>query len=82
MNGQSTPVWEILTIKADKVLRQEKIQLDLVLNRQRDIQNRQNKLDSLLIEYSNRLNTILALPHITYLTGSYRLFIVHLQSLQ
>jgi len=82
MNGQSTPVWEILTIKADKVLRQEKIQLDLVLHRQRDIQNRQNKLDSLLIEYSNGLNSILARPHNTAETGSYRQFIVQLQSLQ
>ena len=41
-----------------------------------------NKLDSLLIEYSNRLNTILARPHNTAETGSYRQFIVQLQSLQ
>lgn len=82
MNGQPTPVWEILTLKADKVLRREKSQLDAVLHKQRDTQNRQHKLDNLLIEYSNRLNVILARPHNTAEAGSYRQFIVQLHNLR
>ena len=82
MSGQPKPVWEILTVKADKVLRREKIQLDAVLHKQRDTQNRQHKLDNLLIEYSNRLNIILARPHNTVEAGSYRQFIVQLHNLR
>lgn len=82
MSGQPTPVWAILTVKADRVLRREKSQLDAVLHKQRDTQNRQHKLDNLLIEYSNRLNIILARPHNTVEAGSYRQFIVQLHNLR
>lgn len=82
MSGQPTPVWAILTVKADRVLRREKSQLDAVLHKQRDTQNRQHKLDNLLIEYSNRLNIILARPHTTVEAGSYRQFIVQLHNLR
>ena len=82
MNRQPTPVWEILAVKADKALRREKCQLDAVLHKQRDTQNRQHKLDNLLIEYSNRLNVILARPHNTVEAGSYRQFIVQLYNLR
>lgn len=82
MSGQPTPVWEILTVKADKLLRREKSQLDAVLHKQRDTQHRQHKLDNLLIEYSNRLNVILARPHNTLEAGSYRQFIVQLHNLR
>ncbi|MFQ3257360.1 MAG: flagellar export protein FliJ, partial [Porticoccaceae bacterium] len=81
-SGQPTPVWAILTVKADRVLRREKSQLDAVLHKQRDTQNRQHKLDNLLIEYSNRLNIILARPHNTVEAGSYRQFIVQLHNLR
>jgi|TARA_B110000977_G_C10829051_1_gene397311 flagellar export protein FliJ len=82
LSGQPTPVWAILTVKADRVLRREKSQLDAVLHKQRDTQNRQHKLDNLLIEYSNRLNIILARPHNTVEAGSYRQFIVQLHNLR
>ncbi|MFT7549457.1 MAG: flagellar export protein FliJ, partial [Candidatus Azotimanducaceae bacterium] len=39
-------------------------------------------LDNLLIEYSNRLNIILARPHNTVEAGSYRQFIVQLHNLR
>ena len=82
MGQKSKPVWDTLASKADLVLRSAQIVLEAAKTRKYEAGQRQRKLDVLLSEYSCRLNNILSRPHNTKEAGSYRQFIVQLQSLK
>jgi hypothetical protein len=56
MNG--TPVWEVLASKAQREVRQAQQQLAEAQLRKDQAIEREQKLDQLLIEYAERLNSI------------------------
>jgi len=49
-------VWELMLVKANRVLRQAQIELDSALGKKREVVTRQNKIDTMLVEYSDTLN--------------------------
>ena len=76
MNG--TPVWEVLASKAQRQVRQAQQQLaDAQLRREQAV-DRDQRLDQLLIEYSEQLNMLQRRAHSTVEAGNYRNFIVQL----
>jgi flagellar export protein FliJ len=76
MNG--TPVWEVLASKAKRQVRQAQQQLaDAQLRREQAV-DRDQRLDQLLIEYSEQLNMLQRRAHSTVEAGNYRNFIVQL----
>jgi flagellar export protein FliJ len=82
MSSPAKPIWGVLTKKAERELRQSTSLLNVALSKRSNTKQRQNKLDSLLFEYSNRLNNICDKTHKTTDTANYRQFIVHLQNLR
>ena len=77
-----TSVWEVLASKAQREVRQVQQKLaDVQLRREQAIE-REEKLDQLLIEYSDQLASIQKRPHTTDEAGNYRNFIVQLQSIK
>ena len=80
MNG--TPVWEVLASKAQRQVRQAQQQLaDAQLRREQAVE-RDLRLDQLLVEYAEQLNSIQRRAHSTVEAGNYRNFIVQLQSIK
>jgi flagellar export protein FliJ len=76
MNG--TPVWEVLASKAQRQVRLAQQQLaDAQLRREQAV-DRDQRLDQLLIEYSEQLNMLQRRAHSTVEAGNYRNFIVQL----
>ena len=76
MNG--TPVCEVLASKAQRQVRQAQQQLaDAQLRREQAV-DRDQRLDQLLIEYSEQLNMLQRRAHSTVEAGNYRNFIVQL----
>ncbi len=80
MNG--TPVWEVLASKAQRQVRQAQQQLAEAQLRKDQAIERDQKLDQLLVEYTERLNSIQRRAHSTIEAGNYRNFIVQLQSIK
>ncbi|MDG2502444.1 MAG: flagellar FliJ family protein [Porticoccaceae bacterium] len=80
MNG--TPVWELLASKAQREVQQAQQQLAEAQLRKDQAIEREQKLDQLLIEYAERLNSIQRRAHSTTEAGNYRNFIVQLQSIK
>jgi len=80
MNG--TPVWEVLASKAQREVRQAQQQLAEAQLRKDQAIEREQKLDQLLIEYAERLNSIQRRAHSTNEAGNYRNFIIQLQSIK
>ena len=77
-----TPVWELLASKAQREVQQAQQQLaEAQLHKDQAIE-REQKLDQLLIEYAERLNSIQRRAHSTTEAGNYRNFIVQLQSIK
>jgi flagellar export protein FliJ len=80
MNGIS--VWEVLASRAQREVRQAQQQLAEVQLRKDQAIEREQKLDQLLIEYAERLNSIQRRAHSTTEAGNYRNFIIQLQSIK
>lgn len=80
MNG--IPVWEVLASRAQREVRQAQQQLAEVQLRKDQAIEREQKLDQLLIEYAERLNSIQRRAHSTTEAGNYRNFIIQLQSIK
>lgn len=80
MNG--TPVWEVLASKAQREVRQAQQLLAEAQLRKDQAIEREQKLDQLLIEYAERLNSIQRRAHSTNEAGNYRNFIIQLQSIK
>jgi flagellar export protein FliJ len=77
-----TPVWEVLASKAQREVRQAQQQLAEAQLRKDQAIEREQKLDQLLIEYAERLNSIQRRAHSTNEAGNYRNFIIQLQSIK
>jgi flagellar export protein FliJ len=82
MNGSTKPVWSILTAKAERELRGIQNKRDNALNKKNGASQRKDKIDKLLVEYSNRLNRVLERNHSQDESTHYRQFIVHLHNLR
>jgi flagellar export protein FliJ len=82
MNGSSKPVWSVLTAKAEQALRHEQNKRDIALSKKKDVLQRKDKIDTLLIEYSNRLTRVLERSHSQEESRHYRQFIIHLHNLR
>ena len=82
MREKTGQVWELMLVKANRVLRQAQIELDSALGKKREVVTRQNKIDPMLVEYSDTLNEILSRAHNKAEAAHYRQFIVQLQNLR
>ena len=82
MSGSIKPVWSILTAKAERELRGIQNKRDNALNKKNAASQRKDKIDKLLVEYSNRLNRVLERNHSQDESTHYRQFIVHLHNLR
>ena len=82
MNGSTKPVWSILTAKAERELRGIQNKRDNALNKKNAASQRKDKIDKLLVEYSNRLNRVLERNHSQDESTHYRQFIIHLHNLR
>ena len=82
MSGSTKPVWSILTAKAERELRAIQNKRDNALNKKNAASQRKDKIDKLLVEYSNRLNRVLERNHSQDESNHYRQFIIHLHNLR
>lgn len=82
MSGSIKPVWSILTAKAERELRGIQNKRDNALNKKNAASQRKDKIDKLLVEYSNRLNRVLERNHSQDESTHYRQFIIHLHNLR
>ena len=82
MSGSTKPVWSILTAKAERELRGIQNKRDNALNKKNAASQRKDKIDKLLVEYSNRLNRVLERNHSQDESTHYRQFIIHLHNLR
>ena len=82
MSGSIKPVWSILTAKAERELRGIQNKRDNALNKKNAASQRKDKIDKLLVEYSNRLNRVLERNHSQDESTHYRQFINHLHNLR
>ena len=81
MSESIKPVWSILTAKAERELRGIQNKRDNALNKKNAASQRKDKIDKLLVEYSNRLNRVLERNHSQDESTHYRQFIIHLHNL-
>ena len=82
MSESIKPVWSILTAKAERELRGIQNKRDNALNKKNAASQRKDKIDKLLVEYSNRLNRVLERNHSQDESTHYRQFIIHLHNLR
>ena len=79
---QAKPIWNLLLIKAQNQVRQAQMTLSNCHRQRQQAQLRVEKIDQLLVEYSQHLSDVQQQSQSRLETGNYRQFILQLQALR